>query len=294
MLLPTRKRRSIVWVQCSRSFIMITVANKVVCFAALLFIVQAVANAQDSRAGLKPGFMDAGVAARNMELVQSLPKPDGFFDPQTPARTPTPPEPDPKAPAPPPQQPAGTPPAPAPSGLNFANSDLAFTKDHLIMGNFHGFNTYSIEDAGKARLVGSVVCPGGQGDVSVYGNLLFMSVEQTRGRLDCGTQGVEAPVSAERFRGVRIFDISDLLHPKQIAAVQTCRGSHTHTMVTDAKDKANLYIYVQGTAQVRPGEELAGCSGNDPEKDPGAATFRVNAIQDHAAATEPGDLANWP
>ena len=271
-----------------------SVSNKVVCLAALLFIVVTDGPAQDSRAGLKAGFLDAGVAARNMELVKSLPKPDGFFDPKSPAGTPTPPEPDPKAPAPPPQQPAGTPPAPAPSGLNFANSDLAFTKDHLIMGNFHGFNTYSIEDAGKARLVGSVVCPGGQGDVSVYGNLLFMSVEQTRGRLDCGTQGVEAPVSAERFRGVRIFDISDLLHPKQIAAVQTCRGSHTHTMVTDAKDKANLYIYVQGTAQVRPGEELAGCSGKDPKEDPGTALFSIDVIQVPLAAPQKAQIVNRP
>ena len=106
-----------------------------------------------------------------------------------------------------------------------------------------------------------MVCPGGQGDVSVYGNLLFMSVEQTRGRLDCGTQGVPTPVSAERFRGVRIFDITDLNKPKQVAAVQTCRGSHTHTMVDDPHDKANLYIYGSGTGSVRSGDELAGCSG---------------------------------
>ena len=112
----------------------------------------------------------------------------------------------------------------------------------------------------KPRLLASVVCPGGQGDMSVHGNLLFMSVEQTRGRVDCGTQGVTDTASAERFRGVRIFDISDISKPKQVAAVQTCRGSHTHTLVTDPKDTANIYVYGSGTGPVRPGEELAGCS----------------------------------
>ena len=105
----------------------------------------------------------------------------------------------------------------------------------------------------------SIVCPGGQGDVSVYGNLLFMSVEQTRGRIDCGVDGVEDPVSKERFRGVRIFDIKDINKPRQVAAVQTCRGSHTHTLVPDPKDKANIYIYGSGTGGVRSGEELEGC-----------------------------------
>ena len=111
-----------------------------------------------------------------------------------------------------------------------------------------------------------MVCPGGQGDVSTWGNLLFMSVEQTRGRLDCGLQGVVPPVSNERFRGVRIFDISDLKNPKQVAAVQTCRGSHTHTLVPDPKDKSRLYVYASGTGGVRAGEELAGCSGKDPKR----------------------------
>ena len=115
--------------------------------------------------------------------------------------------------------------------LAFANSDLAFKGVNVVMGNFHGFNTYNVEDAQRPKLVASIACPGGQGDVSIYGNLLFMSVEQTRGRIDCGTQGVAATVSTERFRGVRIFDITDLKNPKQVAAVQTCRGSHTHTLV---------------------------------------------------------------
>ncbi len=125
----------------------------------------------------------------------------------------------------------------------------------------------------------SIVCPGGQGDVSIYGNLLFMSVEQTRGRLDCGVQGVTAPVSVERFRGVRIFDISDLKNPKQVAAVQTCRGSHTHTLVPDTRDPSAIYLYGSGTSTVRSGEELAGCSGLDPKEDPNTALFSIDVIK---------------
>ncbi len=124
-----------------------------------------------------------------------------------------------------------------------------------------------------------MVCPGGQGDVSIHGNLLFMSVEQTRGRLDCGMQGVTAPVSAERFRGIRIFDISDLKNPKQVAAIQTCRGSHTHTLVTDQGQGRHIYVYGSGTSTVRSGEELAGCSGLKPEEDPNTALFSIDVIK---------------
>ena len=122
--------------------------------------------------------------------------------------------------------------------------------------------------------------------MSVHGHLLFMSVEQTRGRLDCGTQGVQAPVSTERFRGVRIFDITDVSKPKQVAAVQTCRGSHTHTLVTDPKDKANLYVYGSGTGAVRSAEELAGCSGKDPKEDPNTALFSIDVIEVPLAAPQ--------
>jgi hypothetical protein len=272
-------------------------------------------NNTDPRVGLKPGFRDAGVAARNIELVKSLPKPEGFFDPKAPAGPPTPSEqPANETPAqtngagaeptptPAPQdQPAGQPATTAAGtagaqapGLNFANSDLAFSRDHLVMGNFNGFNFYNIEDPNKARLMASVVCPGGQGDVSVHGNLLFMSVEQTRGRVDCGTQGVQPPVSAERFRGVRIFDISDIRKPRQVAAIQTCRGSHTHTLVTDPRDKANVYIYGSGTGAVRSGEELAGCSGKDPKEDPDTALFSIDVIQVPLAAPQSARIVNHP
>jgi hypothetical protein len=251
------------------------------------------ANAPDPRVGLKAGLHDAGSAIRNMELVSSLPKPDGFFDPKAPAGGVMPPERDPNLPPLPPPAPGAPEPAPPP-GLNFSNSDLAFSANHAVMGNFHGFNTYDIENPKKPRLVGSVVCPGGQGDVSIYGNLLFMSVEQTRGRVDCGAQGVQDKVSTERFRGVRIFDIRDVSKPRQIAAVQTCRGSHTHTLVTSPHDKSNIYIYGSGTGAVRPGEELAGCSGSTPEEDPNTSLYSIDVIQVPLASPEKARVVNTP
>jgi hypothetical protein len=247
--------------------------------------------ARDPRVGLKAGFRDAGQAAKNLELVASLPKPQGFFDPKAPTGEPTAPEAATES--------SGTTTTPASStrsssALNFANSDLAFGGSLVFIGNFNGFNTYDIETPQKAQLLASVVCPGGQGDVSVHGNLLFMSVEQTRGRVDCGTQGVDATVSGERFRGVRVFDISDVKHPKQLAAVQTCRGSHTHTLLIDPKDKANLYIYGSGTSTVRSGEELAGCSGGDPKDDPNTTLFSIDVIQVPVAAPENAHIVNRP
>jgi hypothetical protein len=252
------------------------------------------ASAQaDPRVGLKGGFRDAGVAARNMELLANLPKPPGFFDPAAPAGAVSPPEPPPGTPRPEPQPPAnnGTPPAPAP-GSGFTNSDLAFQGTHAWVGNYNGFNTYDIENPRRPRLLASIVCPGGQGDVSVYRNLLFMSVEQTRGRIDCGTQGVQTTVSTERFRGVRIFDISDLKNPKQLAAIQTCRGSHTHTLVIDPKDKTNIYIYGSGTGAVRSGEELEGCVAD--AKDDKTALFSIDVIKVPLASPDTASIVNRP
>jgi hypothetical protein len=258
-------------------------------------------TAADPRVGLKAGFRDAGVAARNMQLVVNLPKPEGFFDPESPAGAVTPPEQETPPAAPGQPAPAPTPAPPpvstgrgGPFGLNFANSDIAFAGDRLFAGNFNGFNTYDIKDPRKPKLIASVVCPGGQGDVSVYGHLLFMSVEQTRGRIDCGNNGVETPVSAERFRGVRIFDISDISKPKQVAAVQTCRGSHTHTLVTDPNDKANVYIYGSGTSSVRSAEELAGCSGQEPKEDPNTSLFSIDVIQVPLATPEKARIVSRP
>ena len=162
------------------------------------------------------------------------------------------------------------------------------------MGNYHGFNTYNIERANKPQLIASVVCPGGQGDVSIWGHLLFMSVEQTRGRLDCGLQGVVPVVSNERFRGVRIFDISDLKNPKQVAAVQTCRGSHTHTLVPDPRDKSHIFVYGSGTGGVRSGEELVGCSGKDPKDDPNTSLFSIDVIEVPIANPSQARIVNQP
>jgi hypothetical protein len=261
------------------------------------------ASTTDPRYSLKPGLRDAGEAAKNMERIANLPKPEGFFDPKAPAGNPTPPERDPNAP---PAEGAAAPAAPAnPPGpppfdpvasnrLSFTNSDIAFSGNHAFVGNYHGFNTYDVERPTRPKLVASIVCPGGQGDVSVHGHLLFMSVEQTRGRLDCGLQGVPTPVSTERFRGIRIFDITDLNKPKQVAAIQTCRGSHTHTLVTDANDKANLYVYGSGTSSVRSAEELAGCSGLKPEEDPNTALFSIDVIQVPLAAPQNATIISRP
>jgi len=267
-------------------------------FAAVVFSLLVAGRAQersssapDPRVGLKPGLKDAGEAARNMKRIATLFKPEGFFDPKQPGGAPTPPERDPNLP----ELPPDAPPDPRFANmLSFANSDLAFSGNHLFLGNFHGFNTYDIERPGKPKVLASVVCPGGQGDMSVHGNLLIMSVEQTRGRVDCGTSGVGEAASAERFRGVRIFDITDVSKPKQVAAVQTCRGSHTHTLVPDPNDKNSLYVYGSGTGKVRPGEELAGCSGAKPEEDENTALFSIDVIQIPLAAPQNAKIVNRP
>jgi uncharacterized protein (DUF305 family) len=181
-----------------------------------------------------------------------------------------------------------------PGILNFANTDMAFAGDILFTGNYHGFNVYRVENPEAPELLSSVVCPGGQGDVSVVGNLLIMSVEQTRGRLDCGLQGVAEPVSGERFRGIRIFDISDVRMPQQVAAVQTCRGSHTHSVVTNPDDQGNLYVYVSGTSSVRPGEELDGCSDASPIEDSNTALFSIDVIQIPVARPEEARIVSQP
>jgi len=269
-------------------------------------------SSTDPRVGLKAGFHNAGEAARNMEVIASLPKPEGFFDPKTPAgatipaervpNSPTgasvedPPDTKANAAAPTPPRP-GAPPPFDPVVANrptFANSDLAFSGDMVFVGNYHGFNTYDIERADKPRLVSSVVCPGGQGDVSVHGHLLIMSVEQTRGRLDCGVQGVQTAVSSERFRGIRVFDISDISRPKQVAAIQTCRGSHTHTLVVDPNDKGNIYVYVSGTSSVRSGDELAGCSYLDPKEDQNTSLYSIDVIQVPVATPNAARIVSKP
>jgi hypothetical protein len=283
----------------------------IACVGAIGLAQQKPAEANDPRINLKPGLRDAGVAARGIELVSSQPRPEGFYDPKNPGGLAMPAERPANAPAPAPPAPTapqtgGAPPTgagpqpyapssaapPGAGALDYANSDLAFSGTHMVIGNFHGFNAYDIESARSPRRLASVVCPGGQGDVSIHGNLLFMSVEQTRGRVDCGTQGVAEVASKDRFRGVRIFDITDIRNPKQVAAVQTCRGSHTHTLVP--KDKQTLYVYGSGTGGVRSGEELVDCSGGDPKENANTALFSIDVIEVPLGAPEKARVVNRP
>jgi hypothetical protein len=266
------------------------------------------ADANDPRFKLTPGLFDAGETSLGMKHVLLLKKPDTF---QLGASEPD----DPKV-----QETLGRMGignnAKMPKELKlviaqlaFANSDLAFQGNHLFQGNFYGVNIFDISNPSNAALLTSMVCPGGQGDVSVYRNLLLMSVEMPNGRLDCGVQGFppEPPpapghekerrlpaAQKDRFRGVRIFDISDIKNPKQVAAVQTCRGSHTHTLVLDPNDKDNAYIYVSGTSFVRQPEELDGCSGEKPDKDPNTALFRIDVIKVPLAAPQDAKVVASP
>ena len=162
--------------------------------------------------------------------------------------------------------------------LSFSNTDIAFRDDIMVAGSYHGFNVYQLDDDGVPNLMASVVCPGGQGDVSIVDDLLIMSVEETRGRVDCGLQGVDAEISAERFRGLRIFDISQLTRPIQVGAVQTCRGSHTHSVVSGPDADGNIIVYNSGISRVRDEEELPGCFDESPGDDR-TALFRIDVIE---------------
>lgn len=233
----------------------------------------------DPRVGLSAGFNDAGSAISNLKLVASFAKPKGFFDPNNPSNLPPIKPTDDANQASTDQEHDGD--LKTEWGerwplLSFWNTDMAFSKDILVAGNYHGFNIYKLDENGVPNLASSIVCPGGQGDVSIVGNLLIMSVEQTRGRIDCGLQGIDADVSDERFRGLRIFDISDITRPTQVGLVQTCRGSHTHSVVS--ADDRKIVVYNSGTAGVRDSEELAGCIGEVPG-DERTALFRIDVIE---------------
>ena len=238
----------------------------------------AVNLSDDPRSKLSPGHYDAGEAILNLEKVASLKKPIGFYNPNNPKskgikakreeekydkkektvedksrslRSPI---------------------------LSFANTDMAFRDNVLVAGNYHGFNIYEIDQMGLPVLLSSVVCPGGQGDVSIVDNLLIMSVEQSRSRIDCGLQGVSKEASPDRFRGIRIFDISNLSKPKHVGAVQTCRGSHTHSVVSGPDKKGKIIVYNSGTQGVRDEEEMEVCIGNIPG-DNRTALFRIDIIE---------------
>lgn len=242
----------------------------------------------DARTTLTPGLHDAGQAASGLELEYALEPPPGFFDPEALFRVPQTDEEIEAFEA----RMRDNPPVNGP--MSMAQTDMAMSNGRLFVGNFHGFNAYDVTRGGAPEQVLSVVCPGGQGDVSLHGNLLFMSVEQNRGRLDCGASGADGDVNAERFRGVRIFDISDLSAPRQIAAIQTCRGSHTHTQVPDPNDRNILYIYNSGTAGVRATEELANCSDGKPDENPDTALFSIDVIRVPLNAPQDAAIVNRP
>ena len=277
------------------------------------------AGADDPRIGLKPGLYDAGEAIFGLQKIASIAKPPGFA--AAPSQLP-PPEPPPEANA----AGAGRGGRGPTIDTGSVNSDLAFSGNHLFVGNYNGINFYDVDNPAQIKIMTSLVCPGGQGDVSVYGHLLFMSAEAMNGRIDCGTQGIPVPPasatpepapqpaaqpaapgapaarvrrpppppSPDRFRGVRIFDISDISNPKQVAAVQSCRGSHTHSLLVDPKDKDNVYIYISGTGAVRQAEELAGCSGGDPSANPETALFRIDIIKVPLAHPEQAKIVSSP
>ena len=207
------------------------------------------APSPDRRIGLRPGWFDAGQAIWNLELLSTTRPSEKFMNPST------------------------------PGDERLKNSDLAFLGNYVFQGNYSGWQVWDISDPRKPVLKTAYVCPGSQSDVTVYRNLLFVSAEATSGRVDCGLQGVQDTVSRERARGIRIIDISDVTNPKYITTVQTCRGSHTNTLVTDPKDRENVYIYVSGSAGVRSANELPGCSGGPRDQDPNTALFRIEVIQ---------------
>ena len=241
----------------------------------------------DARSSLSPGLADAGQMAAGLVLEHTIDKPDGFVDPDIGFSPPTSREEGEAMMA----RARGNPNF---SPLGMANTDMAVSDGKLFVGNFNGFNAYDISGDAAPRLVMSVVCPGGQGDVSVHGNLLFMSVEENRGRLNCGAATTGDDVVSQRFRGVRIFDISDLNAPRQIAAVQTCRGSHTHTLVPHPTDANVLYIYNSGTSDVRGTAELAICTDGQPDQNPETALFSIDVIKVPLDRPQDAAIVNRP
>jgi hypothetical protein len=210
----------------------------------------------DPRVGLTAGRWDAAQAAWNMRLISTTP--------------------------------------PSEKSLGAFHTDLAFTGRYVVQGNYNGFEIYDISNPMRPVLVNAYVCPASQNDVSVYKNLLFMSAEAVNSRADCGFGGVPEPVSKDRVRGIRIFDITNVSAPKLVTSVQTCRGSHTHTVVADPKDTANIYVYVSGSAGVRPADELPGCSSGTVAENPGTAQFRIEVIQVPLAAPGKAHIVSSP
>jgi len=222
------------------------------------------APSPDPRAGLRAGWMNAAEAAWNIRLVSTTPPSEHFINRAN------------------------------PGDFSLINSDISFVGNYVIQGNFSGVQVWDISNPKSPRLHKAFVCPGSQSDVSVYRKLLFVSGEALNGRTDCGTQGVSDTVSHDRLRGIRIFDITDIANPRPITQVQTCRGSHTHTVVTSPGDTDNVYIYVSGSAPVRSPSELAGCSDAVPDSNPNSALFRIEVIQVPLAHPEQARIVSSP
>ena len=218
-------------------------------------IVSATTPSPDPRVGLSAGLWTAGQAAWNMQLISTTP--------------------------------------PGPTVMGATHSDLAFSGKYVIQGNYNGFEIYDVSNPAKPVLAQTYLCKASQNDVSVYKNLVFMSSEDNTSRSDCGFGGVPEPISKDRVRGVRIFDISDVAHPKLVTSVQTCRGSHTHTLVTQPGDNDNVYIYISGTAGVRSADELPGCADGGPD-DPNSARFRLEVIKVPLAPPETAAIVSSP
>ena len=197
--------------------------------------------ASDPRNALKAGLFNAAEYTSNLKVVAKAVSPKGF--------------------------------------LGETNSDLAFTGQYVIQGNYNGPVVWDISNPSQPKLVVAYECPASQNDVSVYKNLMFMSAEATNGRIDCKPGGVKDVVSKDRIRGVRIFDISNIREPKLVANVQTCRGSHTHTVLEDPKDRDNVYIYVSGSSGIRPAGELAECVGSVPSAEANSSRLRIEIIK---------------
>tara|TARA_B100000242_G_scaffold95178_1_gene65072 strand:+ start:600 stop:2765 length:2166 start_codon:yes stop_codon:yes gene_type:complete len=229
----------------------------------------------DPRAGLAGGLYHADEAILNLELVASLKKPVGFFDPNNLTERNAEDLSDDSDEVKSTEMASRGRRSPM---LSFSNTDMAFQNNFLIAGNYHGFNIYDISKKDKPELLVSVVCPGGQGDISIVGNLLIMSVEETRGRVDCGLEGINSEPNPVRFRGLRIFDISDIKNPQQVGLVQTCRGSHTHSVVNQRTNEGKILVYNSGTSSVRDEEELEQCIGN-VAGDNRTALFRIDIIE---------------
>ena len=249
-----------------RSFRRLASAAWVVLAAAPLALAmpaRAQSNTNDPRAHLTAGLFNAGTASHGLQRIAHPTKPE-IFHPND------------------------------PGGLTYANSDLAFGGHYAYQGNFSGIEIWDIANPAKPVLANALQCFTEQGDVSVYGHLLFVSAENTGSRVDCGTQGDTDSVSSARMLGVRIFDVSNPKHPRQVAEVQTCRGSHTHTLVPDPNDKGIVYVYVSGLARVRSGSELPGCENGGGVTDPNSALFRIEVIRVPLAHPEQAKIVSSP